>query len=73
MNTVSATWAKNNFGALIDEVMMSRKKIVVERANRPVVIISPVINDYELDLTETELDKLEEGVKEFRKSFKMSF
>lgn len=73
MTTVSATYAKNNFGALIDEVVSKRRKVLVERGKRPVVIISPVVNDYQLVLSGKELDGLEKGMVEFRKSFKFSF
>jgi len=52
---------------------VTAKKILIKRAGRPAVYIVPVANDFELDFTEAEFDKLEEGMKEFRNSFKFSF
>ena len=73
MTTVTATYAKNNFGGLMDEVISKRMRVVVKRGNKPAVIISPAYNDYELNLTDKELDGIEKGMKEFRKTFKMGF
>ena len=42
MTTVTATYAKNNLGELIDYVMSSHKTITVTRFGRPIVLITPV-------------------------------
>jgi len=73
MTTVTATYAKNNFGKLMDDVISKRIKVTVNRGNKPAVIISPVFNDYEFNLTDKEIDGIEAGMKEFRDSFKMNF
>lgn len=73
MTTVTATYAKNNLGELMDKVISSKKKVLIKRAGRPAVYMVPVINDFELDFTQDEFDKLEAGMKEFRDSFKFSF
>lgn len=73
MTTVTATYAKNNLGELMDKVISSKKKILIKRAGRPAVYIMPVLNDFELDFTDDEFDKLEKGMKKFRDSFKFSF
>jgi prevent-host-death family protein len=73
MTTVTATYAKNNFGEMIDRVISTKKKILVKRAGRPAVYVTPVLNDFEMNLSANEFDKLEEGMKEFRNSFKFSF
>lgn len=73
MTTVTATYAKNNLGELIDRVVVTRKKILIKRAGRPAVFVTPVVNDFELKLTDKEIEGIEKGMKEFRKSFKMDF
>ncbi len=73
MTTVTATYAKNNFGELMNTVITKRIKVTVNRGNKPAVVISPAYNDYELNLTDEELDGIEAGMKEFRKSFNMGF
>jgi len=73
ITSVTATYAKNNFGELIDRVITTKKKILVKRAGRPAVFVTPVVGNYELNFTEEEFMKLEEGVREFRKSFKFNF
>lgn len=73
VTSVTATYAKNNLGELIDRVISTRKKILIKRAGRPAVYVTPIVNDFELNLTDKEMDKLEEGMKEFRDSFKFSF
>jgi len=73
MTTVTATYAKNNFGELMDTVIKKRIKVTVNRGKKPAVVISPAFNDYEFNLTDEEIDRLEAGMKEFRESFKMGF
>ena len=73
MTTVTATYAKNNLGELMDRVISSNKKILIKRAGRPAVYIVPALNEFELDFTEEEFDMIEKGMKEFRDSFKFSF
>lgn len=73
ITTVTATYAKNNFGEMIDRVISTKKKILVKRAGRPAVYVTPVINNFEMNFTADEFDKLERGMKEFRDSFKFSF
>ncbi len=73
ITTVTATYAKNNFGEMIDRVISTKKKILVKRAGRPAVYVTPVINNFEMNFTADEFDKLEKGMKEFRDSFKFSF
>ena len=72
-NAVTATYAKNNLGLIIDQVISSRKKVLIKRAGRPAVYITPVSGNYELDFTEEDFKKLEVGTKKFRSSFKFSF
>lgn len=73
MTTVTATYAKNNLGELMDKVISSKKRVLIKRAGRPAVYMVPVVNDFELDFTQDEFDRLEAGMKEFRDSFKFSF
>ncbi len=73
ITSVTATYAKNNFGELIDRVIANKKKILIKRAGRPAVFVTPVMGDYELNFAEEEFKKLEDGVREFRKSFKFNF
>lgn len=73
MTTVTATYAKNNFGEMIDRVIFTKKRILVKRAGRPAVYVTPVLNDFDMNLTGEEFNKLEKGMKEFRDSFKFSF
>jgi len=73
ITTVTATYAKNNLGELMDRVISSKKKILIRRAGRPAVYMVPVASDFKLDFTDAEFDKLELGMKEFRDSFKFNF
>ncbi|KKR67659.1 MAG: hypothetical protein UU09_C0024G0002 [Microgenomates group bacterium GW2011_GWA2_40_6] len=73
MTTVTATYAKNNFGEMINRVISTKKRILVKRAGRPAVYVTPVLNDFDMNLTSEEYKKLEDGMKEFRNSFKFSF
>jgi len=73
LTMVTATYAKNNFGALIDEVVSKRRKVLVKRGRSLAVVISPAVNDFDLALSDKEIEGLEKGMKEFRKSFKFSF
>ncbi len=73
MTTVTATYAKNNFGEMINRVISTKKKILVKRAGRPAVYVTPIYNDFEMNLSASEFEKLEKGMKEFRDSFKFNF
>jgi len=73
ITSVTSTYAKNNFGELIDQVIANKRKILIKRAGRPAVFVTPVTGDYELNFSETEFKELEVGAKEFRKSFKFNF
>lgn len=73
MTTVTATYAKNNLGELIDSVISTKNKILIKRAGRPAVYITPVPNKFELNFTDKDFDGIEKSMKEFRKSFKFSF
>lgn len=73
MTTVTATYAKNNFGEMINRVISTKKRILVKRAGRPAVYVTPVLNDFDMDLTSEEFKELKGGMKEFRDSFKFRF
>jgi|GEM_PF-2180779 len=73
ITSVTATYAKNNLGGLMDKVIATRKKILIKKAGKPAVYIVPVTEKYELDFSREDFEKLEKGVKEFRKSFKFNF
>ncbi|OIP86886.1 hypothetical protein CO009_03960 [Candidatus Shapirobacteria bacterium CG_4_8_14_3_um_filter_35_11] len=73
MSTVTATYAKNNLGELMDNVIASKNKILIKRAGRPAVYITPILDKFEINYTNEEFDEIEKGMKEFRKSFKFSF
>lgn len=73
ITSVTATYAKNNFGELIDRVIVTKKRILVKRAGRPAVFVTPVTDSYELNFSEKEFEELKRGTKEFRKSFKFGF
>jgi prevent-host-death family protein len=73
MTTVTATYAKNNLGEIIDRVVSTKKRVLIKRAGRPAVYVIPAVNDFDLNFTDEEFDKLEAGMKEFRDSFKFNF
>jgi prevent-host-death family protein len=80
MNKVmSATKAKNNFGEVIEEVYVKGNTLTIERNKKPVVRIVPIEpkptkkTTPSLKLTDKEYEKVLEGAKEFRKTFKFSF
>lgn len=77
--TMPASKAKNNFGYLLDEVYAKGKSVIITRNDKPIAKIIPIYN-YEkydtsptLSLTDKEYDKMKEGVKEFRETFKFSY
>jgi prevent-host-death family protein len=77
-STISATKAKNNFGALIDEVYGKKRTITIVRNNRPVVEVSPIHRRpgkkaLTLKLTNEEYKKAKKAMNEFRKTFKFDF
>lgn len=73
MTTVTATYAKNNLGELMDNVIATKNKVLIKRAGRPAVYITPIPDKFKLNLTNKEFDGIEKSMKEFRKSFKFSF
>lgn len=73
VNSVTATYAKNNLGGLMDKVISTRKKILIKKGGKPAVFIVPVETDFELNLTEKEIKGIELGMKDFRKSFRFNF
>lgn len=73
MTTVTATYAKNNLGEIMDHVISSKTKVLIKRAGRPAVYIIPVPDKFELDLTDKDIAGIKKGMTEFRKSFKFSF
>ena len=55
INSVTATYAKNNLGGLMDKVISTRKRILIKKGGKPAVFIVPVGIDFELNLTEKEI------------------
>lgn len=41
LTTVTATYAKNNLGEIVDYVMSSHKTVTITRFGRPIVLITP--------------------------------
>ncbi len=73
ITSVTATYAKNNFGELINSVISNNSRILVNRAGRPAVYITPVPDKFELNFTDKDIKGIKKGMKEFRESFKFSF
>lgn len=73
ITSVTATYAKNNLGGLMDKVIATRKRILIKKAGKPAVYIVPVHNDCDFYLSDKEIDGIENGIKEFNKNFKMGF
>lgn len=77
--TISASKAKNNFGYLLEEVYVKGRSITITKNNKPVAKITPVYSHEltnstpSLALTDKEYDRVKEGVKEFRETFKFSY
>ena len=73
MTTVTATYAKNNLGELMDNVIATKNKVLIKRAGRPAVYVTPVLDKFEFNFTDKDIAGIKKGMKEFRKSFKFSF
>lgn len=77
--TIPASKAKNNFGALIEEVYVRGNSVTITRNNKPVARVSPIYNSVNakptpaLVLKDKEYETVKKNMEKFRKDFKFSF
>ncbi len=76
---ISATSAKNNFGSVLEDVYVRGDTVVIYKNKKPVAKLSPLYTYSDrqpsktLALSDSDYDKIKEGMQEFRKTFKFDF